>query len=68
MSFPKGRQIYSKVIRNGTEVEYLTNGKYYNFKYQYVNYLYKPVNLYLVSCNLNIWFILVYFSYLRVCF
>ncbi len=54
MSFPKGRQIYSKVIRNGTEVEYLTNGKYYNFKYQYVNYLYKPVNLYLVSCNLNI--------------
>jgi hypothetical protein len=68
MSFPKGRQIYSKVIRNGTEVEYLTNGKYYNFKYQYVNYLYKPVNLYPVSCNLNIWFILVYFSYLRVCF
>lgn len=38
-----GRSLYSKVIRNKKEVEYIGNNKYYDFNYQYVNFLKKPV-------------------------
>lgn len=53
-----GRELYSKIIRNNTEVEYIANNKYYDFSQQYINYLPKPVRLYkgdeiLVSCVYN---------------
>jgi len=40
-----GRSFYNTVVRNGSEVEYISNNKYYNNNYQYVNYLMKPVTL-----------------------
>lgn len=40
-----GRQIYSKVIRNGKEVSYITYGKYYDFNYQYTNFLASPITI-----------------------
>ena len=40
-----GTQVFSKVIRNGKEVEYIANNKYYDFNYQYVNFMQKPVTM-----------------------
>lgn len=40
-----GSQVFSKVVRNGSEVEYIANNKYYDFNYQYVNFLQRPVTL-----------------------
>jgi len=40
-----GRQIFSKVVRNGSEVEYISNNKYYSFANQYYNTLPKPVTI-----------------------
>merc|ERR1712110_102521 len=33
-----GRSIYTKVVRNKTEVEYIGNNKYYDFNFQYINF------------------------------
>lgn len=30
------------VLRNGKEIEYLAKEKYYDFNYQYLNFLQKP--------------------------
>jgi dopamine beta-monooxygenase len=40
-----GREISSKIIRNGQEVEYLVNNKYYDFKYQFYNFNENPITL-----------------------
>ena len=36
------REIYSTVIRDGKEIFYIANEKYYDFNYQYLNFLQKP--------------------------
>lgn len=41
----KGREIYTSVIRDGREVDYLVNNKYYDFNYQYYNFLKRPLKL-----------------------
>ena len=33
------------IVRDGKEVAYLANNKYYNFNYQYYNFLTTPVTL-----------------------
>jgi hypothetical protein len=48
-----GTQVFSKVVRNGTEVEYIANNKYYSFNHQYVNFLTKPVTMRKVNCPVN---------------
>ncbi|CAF1008830.1 unnamed protein product [Brachionus calyciflorus] len=40
-----GKEIYTKVIRDGKEVAYLANNKFYDFNNQYYNFLNKPVTL-----------------------
>ncbi|CAF1012278.1 unnamed protein product [Brachionus calyciflorus] len=40
-----GKEIYTTVVRDGKEVAYLANNKYYDFNYQYYNFLNKPVTL-----------------------
>ena len=29
-----GREIYTKIVKNGTEIDYLARNKYYDFHYQ----------------------------------
>ena len=43
----------TKVIRNGKEIEYLANEKYYDFNYQYLNFLQKPFLFQKVRKNFN---------------
>ncbi|CAF0955087.1 unnamed protein product [Adineta ricciae] len=42
----QGRTVWTKIIRNGTAVDYLFNGDAYDFNYQFENRLPKPVKLY----------------------
>jgi len=46
----KGRQVFSKIVRDNKEIEYVANNKYYDFNYQYTNFLQKPVVLKRVTC------------------
>lgn len=53
-----GVSFYSKIVRNGTEVEYVANNEYYDNAYQYINYLQNPVKIkendeFLLSCVYN---------------
>ncbi len=41
----QGRELYTKIIRNNQEIGYLANNKYYDFNYQYINYLQQPIKL-----------------------
>lgn len=40
-----GKELYGTVVRDGKEVDYIANNKYYNFNYQYYNFLNNPVTL-----------------------
>lgn len=40
-----GIEVYSVIVRDGKEVEYLTNNKFYDFNFQYTNFLNTPVTL-----------------------
>ena len=40
-----GTSVTTKIIRDGKEVDFLTNNKYYDFNFQYVNFLSAPVKL-----------------------
>ena len=51
-----GTQVFSKVVRNGREVEFIANNKYYDFNYQYINFLQKPVIMRRVTLLINILF------------
>ncbi|CAF3197010.1 unnamed protein product [Rotaria socialis] len=42
----QGRSMWTKLIRNKTAVQYLFNAESYDFNYQYVNRLAKPIKLY----------------------
>ena len=42
----QGRSIWTKIIRNGTAVDYLFNGEEFNFNYQFSNRLVSPIKLY----------------------
>jgi len=42
----QGRSIWTKIIRNGTAVDYLFNGEEFNFNYQFSNRLVTPIKLY----------------------
>lgn len=44
-----GKEVYSTIVRNGKEVARITNNKYYDFNYQYYNFLMNPVTLKKVS-------------------
>lgn len=48
-SFPHthdaGVSLYTKQVRNGREIAHISNNKYYDNKYQYINYLQTPVVL-----------------------
>ncbi len=44
-----GRQVFSKLMRNGREVDYLFQNKWFDQNYQYYSYLPKRVNVYKVS-------------------
>ena len=41
----KGIELYTTLIRDGKEIAYLANNKYYDFNYQYYNFLSTPVIL-----------------------
>lgn len=41
--FQTGREVYTSVVRNGKEIAYIANNKYYDFNYQYYNFLTNPV-------------------------
>ena len=41
----KGKELYTTLIRNGQEIAYLANNKYYDFNYQYYNFLSKPISI-----------------------
>ena len=40
-----GREIHTKIVRNNKEVSYLSKNNYYDFNYQNVAFLPKPVVL-----------------------
>jgi len=40
-----GREFYSKVLRNNTEIEMISDNKYYYFNYQFVNFKRKKIVL-----------------------
>ena len=40
-----GIEFYSTVVRNGKEITYLAENKYYDFNFQFLNFLTKPVKL-----------------------
>ncbi|UJR09497.1 hypothetical protein I4U23_013735 [Adineta vaga] len=42
----QGRSVWTKIIRNGTAVDYLFNGEAYDFNYQFENRLHKPIQLF----------------------
>jgi hypothetical protein len=44
----QGKELYTTIVRDGKEVAYLANNKYYNFNYQYYNFLTTPVTLKMV--------------------
>lgn len=53
-----GRQVFSKIVRNGKEVNFISNSKYYDFNYQYTEYLQNPVHMfpgdeYILKCVYN---------------
>ena len=41
----RGKELYTTLIRNGQEIAYLANNKYYDFNYQYYNFLSKPISI-----------------------
>ena len=45
-----GKELYTTLIRDGKEVSYLAKNKYYDFNYQYYNFLTNPVVMKPVSC------------------
>ena len=40
-----GKSVYTTLVRNGVEIEYITNSQYYDFNYQNLNYLLTPVTV-----------------------
>lgn len=40
-----GKEVITTVVRDGKDVEYITNNKKYDFNHQYYNFLSKPVTL-----------------------
>ncbi len=40
-----GREIYSKVVRNNKEISFIGDNKYYDFNYQYINYLPNEISI-----------------------
>ena len=40
-----GREIYLSILRNGKEDVFLSHNKYFDFNYQYINFLKNPINL-----------------------
>ena len=44
----QGKELYTTIVRDGKEVAYLANNKYYNFNYQYYNFLTTAVTLKMV--------------------
>jgi len=42
--------VFSKIVRDNKEIEYVANNKYYDFNYQYTNFLQKPVVIKKVTC------------------
>lgn len=40
-----GTQMFSTVVRNNKEINYISNNKYYNSEFQYVNYLQTPITM-----------------------
>ena len=43
--FSIGKEVISRVIRDGKELGYITNNRYYDFNYQYYNFLTTPMTL-----------------------
>lgn len=39
-----GKEVYSSVIRNGSEIAFIANNKNYDFNYQYFNFLSTPIS------------------------
>jgi hypothetical protein len=60
----KGRQMFSKVVRNATEITYLSNVQYYDFSHQYINFLNPPVTIYPVKIYLLI--LIIVFKYFKI--
>ena len=54
--------MYTTVVRNNTEVAYITNNKNYMFNYQNYNFLQNPVTLKKVQLSHLQWFSLCFFS------
>ena len=44
-----GISVSTTIIRDGKEVDYLTNNKNFDFNYQYVNFLTNPLKIKKVS-------------------
>jgi len=42
--------VFSKIVREDKEIEYVANNKYYDSNYQYTNFLQKPVVMKRVTC------------------
>ena len=39
------KSLYTTIVRDGKEVDYITNNKYYDFNYQNYNFLSRPLTL-----------------------
>lgn len=59
--FQIGKELYTTLIRNGTEIAYIANNRYYDFNYQYYNFLNNPVVIKQVRFSSNAFF-LIYFD------
>ena len=46
---PTGTQVWTKLIRNGTAIDYLFNAEAYDFNYQMNYRLAKPIQIYPVK-------------------
>lgn len=40
-----GKEVHTKIIRNGQETAYIAKNKYFKFNYEYYNFLANPVKL-----------------------
>ena len=45
----QGVEFYSYIIRDGKEIAYISNNKFYDFEFQFYNFLQEPVTLQKVS-------------------
>jgi hypothetical protein len=40
-----GKSVYTTLIRNGAEIQYISNNPYYDFNYQNLNFLQNPITV-----------------------